>query len=57
MFFQQGKLLGAKNIYVMDSSVLPSNVGRNPQISIMTVARLLAADLAEQMGGTVKRLV
>jgi choline dehydrogenase-like flavoprotein len=50
---QQGKLLGAKNIYVMDSSVLPSNVGRNPQISIMTVARLLAVDLAEQMGGTV----
>ncbi len=38
----QGKLGGAKRIYVMDSSVLPSNVGRNPQISIMTVARLLA---------------
>ncbi len=54
---QDGRLLGAKNIYVMDSSVLPSNVGRNPQISIMTVSRLLAEELALQMGGKIKPLV
>ena len=29
-----GRSWGSKNIYVMDASVLPSNVGRNPQISI-----------------------
>ena len=54
---QDGRLLGTKNIYVMDSSVLPSNVGRNPQISIMTVSRLLAEGLAIQMGGQIKPLV
>ena len=54
---QDGKLLGAKNIYVMDSSVLPSNVGRNPQISIMTVSRMLAESLVTQLGGTVKPLI
>ena len=38
----RGRLRGTKNIYVMDASALPSNVGRNPQISVMTVASILA---------------
>ena len=54
---QDGRLLGTQNVYVMDSSVLPSNVGRNPQISIMTVSRILAEGLATQLGGQVKPLV
>ncbi len=52
-----GRLKTTDNIYVMDASVLPSNVGRNPQISIMTVFRILSAKLAEQLGGTVKPLI
>jgi len=38
----RGRLRGTTNIYVMDASALPSNVGRNPQISVMTVATILA---------------
>ena len=45
-----GRLKGSDNIFVMDSSVLPSNVGRNPQISIMTVSRILALRLLEKLG-------
>jgi choline dehydrogenase-like flavoprotein len=53
---QDGKLLGAEGIYVMDASALPSNVGRNPQISVMTVSRMLAVRLASELGGTPKPL-
>ena len=45
-----GKLLGSSNIYVMDASSLPSNVGRNPQISIFTTVRILAERFCEQRG-------
>ncbi|MAA79154.1 MAG: hypothetical protein CL916_07820 [Deltaproteobacteria bacterium] len=45
-----GKLLGYSNIYVMDASSLPSNVGRNPQISIFTTIRILAERFCEQRG-------
>ena len=51
-----GRLKSTDNIYVMDASVLPSNVGRNPQISVMTVVRILASQLAEKLGGTIKPL-
>ena len=47
-----GKLLGTKNIYVMDASALPSNVGRNPQISVFTVTRLLAERMCAARGKT-----
>ncbi|MEC7984134.1 MAG: GMC family oxidoreductase N-terminal domain-containing protein [Myxococcota bacterium] len=52
-----GKLKGYDNIYVMDASVLPSNVGRNPQISVMTVVRILAERFVEAQGKTVKPLL
>lgn len=53
---ETGQVLEADGVFVMDASVLPSNVGRNPQISVMTVARLLAERLAEQRGGRVMPL-
>ena len=53
----QGKLLKANNIYVCDSSALPSNVGRNPQISIMTVARHIAESLVHQKDGNLQPLL
>ena len=53
----QGKLLHTNNIFVCDSSALPSNVGRNPQISIMTVARHIAESLVHIKGGTLQPLI
>ena len=52
-----GQVREAPGIYVMDAAALPSNVGRNPQISVMTVARVLAERLAEARGGAVSPLV
>jgi choline dehydrogenase-like flavoprotein len=51
-----GEVLGADGIYVIDASSLPLNVGRNPQISVMSVARTLSARLAGKLGGTVRPL-
>ena len=52
-----GKLIGSKSVYVMDASALPSNVGRNPQISIMTVCRILSKELASDLGYSAKPLL
>jgi choline dehydrogenase-like flavoprotein len=52
-----GKLIGTSNIYVMDASALPSNVGRNPQISVMSFARKLAKNLAQELGHEVRDLI
>lgn len=46
-----GALVEVPGIYVTDASSLPSNVGRNPQISVMTVARILAERLTRRLGG------
>ena len=51
------KLKGSGSIYVMDASALPSNVGRNPQISVMTFARMQAEKLAFHRGFNPKPLV
>ena len=51
-----GRVPGTENIYCMDGSALPSNVGRNPQVSVMTVARTLAERLTESLGKTPKPL-
>ncbi len=51
-----GEVIGADGIYVIDASSLPLNVGRNPQISVMTVARVLSERLATRLGGTVQPL-
>lgn len=53
---QDGQLLELPGVYCMDASALPTNVGRNPQVTVMTVARLLAAKLARRLGGAVKPL-
>ena len=52
-----GKLLGSSNIYVMDASSLPSNVGRNPQISIFTTVRILAERFCEERGKSIVSLL
>lgn len=36
---------GAENLYVVDSSVFPTNLGVNPQLTIMALARLAAERL------------
>ena len=51
-----GEVIGADGVYVMDAASLPLNVGRNPQISVMTVARILAERLVIKLGGTVQPL-
>lgn len=51
-----GEVPEAPGVFCMDASSLPSNVGRNPQISVMTVARLLAERLTERLGHTPKPL-
>jgi choline dehydrogenase-like flavoprotein len=33
---------GTENLYVVDSSVFPTNLGVNPQVTIMALARLAA---------------
>ncbi len=38
---------GTRNLYVVDSSVFPTNTGVNPQLSIMGMAMLAATRLAE----------
>ena len=52
-----GEVLGLPGYVVADASVLPSNVGRNPQISVMTVSRIVAERLAARLGGTVRPLL
>jgi choline dehydrogenase-like flavoprotein len=42
---------GARNLYVVDSSVFPTNTGVNPQLSIMALAMLAANRLAERRDG------
>ena len=43
----------AKGLYVVDSSVFPTNLGVNPQHSIMGMSRLAATRIAEAAKGTV----
>jgi choline dehydrogenase-like flavoprotein len=42
----------AKNLYVVDSSVFPTNLGVNPQHSIMAMSRLAATRVAESAART-----
>jgi choline dehydrogenase-like flavoprotein len=51
-----GRVPGTENVFCLDGSALPTNVGRNPQISVMTVARTLAERLTERLGKTPKPL-
>jgi choline dehydrogenase-like flavoprotein len=40
------KVHGSQNLYVVDSSVFPTNLGVNPQLSIMSLARIAAQRIA-----------
>ena len=51
-----GEVVGGEGIYVIDASSQPANVGRNPQISVMTTARILSKRLAGKLGGTIQPL-
>ncbi len=51
-----GQVKGVPGVHCIDGSALPSNVGRNPQISIMTVSRVLSERLAEELGAPPKAL-
>ncbi len=42
---------GAENLYVVDSSVFPTNLGVNPQHSIMAMSRLAATRVAAAASG------
>jgi len=53
----QGQLLELPGVSCIDASSLPNNVGRNPQISVMTVARILSSRLAFDLGGRVAPLI
>lgn len=52
-----GQVIGHPGVHCADASLLPSAVGRNPQISVMTMATLVARRIAEQLGGSVRPLV
>jgi choline dehydrogenase-like flavoprotein len=45
----------ARDLYVIDSSVFPTNLGVNPQHSIMGMARLAATAIAERAAKNVKK--
>jgi choline dehydrogenase-like flavoprotein len=45
-----GEVRGVAGVHVADASALPCNVGRNPQVSVMTTARLLSERVARRMG-------
>ena len=40
------KVHGTENLYVVDSSVFPTNLGVNPQLAIMSLARIAAQRIA-----------
>jgi choline dehydrogenase-like flavoprotein len=52
-----GEVIGHPGVHCADASLLPSAVGRNPQISVMTVATLVARRIAEGLGGSVRPVV
>jgi choline dehydrogenase-like flavoprotein len=41
---------GTRNLYVADSSIFPTNIGVNPQLSIMGISMLAAERIAEREG-------
>ena len=39
---ERGELIGYPNIYISDSSVLPTSIGESPQLTIMSFAKNIA---------------
>ena len=46
---QQHAVFGWQGLYVMDGANVPSSLGANPQVTIMTLASRAAAQLAETL--------
>ena len=44
-----GQVHGVAGLYVADASVLPTALGVNPMVTIMAVARRIAAGLADAL--------
>jgi choline dehydrogenase-like flavoprotein len=44
-----GRVRGTDDLYVMDTSLFPTPVGVNPQISVMAVSTMLSRRLAERL--------
>jgi choline dehydrogenase-like flavoprotein len=44
-----GEVYGVPDLYLADASILPGPVGCNPQVTIMTLARLVALQLDENL--------
>jgi len=45
-----GEVFGVKNLYVADGSVVPTSLGVNPQVTIMTLATYIAGGIAKKFG-------
>lgn len=50
------KVHGFKNLFVCDASVFPTAVGVNPQISVMTVASIIASRIARGWNGNYSKI-
>ena len=46
---KQGETFDVKNLYVADGSVIPTSLGVNPQISIMTISTIIAEGISERL--------
>ncbi len=47
---KSGEVYGMKNLYVADGSVVPTSLGVNPQVTIMTLATYIADGIAKKFG-------
>lgn len=50
-----GETWGVENLFVCDGSVLPTSIGVNSQLPVMSVAMMLARGLAEDFGAYARR--
>ncbi len=48
---KQGESFEVRNLYVADGSLVPTSLGVNPQITIMTLATLVADGIAAKLSG------
>ena len=44
---ESGQVWGVKGLYVADGSVIPTSLGVNPQVTVMTMALRIGRRLAE----------
>ncbi len=46
-----GETYDVRNLFVSDGSIVPTSLGVNPQITIMTMANLVAEEMAKRLAG------